>query len=292
MPLCLGVFHCQGAERKFNWLLVRHVPGARRCVVFFPGDISDFASGHGPYSYSLEGLMWVLCCKFPEDTVVLVKSRMMVDHCAIYVNFMLVDGVGNPRPLTERRGVEDSAEVELEHPKAVEHLKLLLQSLAGDLGQDLPQSLVLVGFSKGASVLNALLRESSEAEFWGRVESVHFVDAGLLVPGVFPVQDKELWGLYEVVAAHFVIWLHATPRQMKDESRPFIVEEHEAFAQRCQVAGLSLERRMYAEGEEPGLDMHFDALRCFLTSPSDRDGGDQHCGFFHRWKTEAEESER
>ena len=37
-------------------------------------DISDFASTYAPYSYSLEGLLWVLCSKVPEDNVILVLS--------------------------------------------------------------------------------------------------------------------------------------------------------------------------------------------------------------------------
>lgn len=310
MPVSAGLFWCTGAEHKCNWLLARHAPASRRCVVFFPGDLSDFAAGAGlPYCYSLEAIFWVLCCKFPEDTLVLIKPRMMVEHFAIYVNFMLVDGMGNPRPLSELRPEDPDAptgehqgELEgrpppqaeaaaaqpmVEPPRAVLHLERLLASLRAELGGDLPPRLTLIGFSKGASVLGALLREAkTEVEFWESVDAVHFVDAGLTVPGnIFPVGPEELAALRAVACEGFAVWLHGTPRQWEDPARPFVAEETQAFAQRCQVAGLKVERRCYGAGWPPNLNLHFDSLRCFCTgSASDAGGsGDSYCGYFAAW---------
>lgn len=289
MPLSAGLFHCRGADQKYNWVLAKLIPGAQRCVVFFPGDISDFADCAQPYSYSLEALLWALCCKFPQDSIVLVKPRILKDHFAIYVNFMLVDGCGNPRPFSERRVGGDEvgqAEAELEHPRAVEHLRLLLDSLALETGEQLPQRLVLAGFSKGAAVLNSLMREP-EAEWWSRVESVHFLDAGLTVPGVFPLSEADLQRLRDAAAENIRIWLHCSPRQIQDASRPFVAEEHDAFERRCQAVGLSVDRRVYAEGRPVSLNMHFDVVRCFFTKNGDSDAGDVHCGFFDAWAATA-----
>lgn len=307
MPVSAGVFFCAGDERKCNWLLVRPVPGAQRSVIFFPGDISDFAASDSPYSYSLEALLWVLCCKFPDDTIVVVKPHMMVNNFAIYVNFMLVDSRGNPRPLQELHarkkseddgdgtdivmstdnddevGHGDSAGLVVQPPRAVAHLEKLLSTLEHELGGELPNTFVLVGFSKGAAVINALLRESGEAAFWKKVENVHFLDAGLMVPGVFPVQSQALQALNHSVGEGFAIWLHGTPRQLQDLGRPFIVEETNAFVERCKDAGLRVEQRTYAEGQPPSLNMHFDTVRCFLTHTGDTNGGDGHCGFFQTW---------
>ncbi|CAK8985671.1 unnamed protein product [Durusdinium trenchii] len=210
MPLRVGLFHCMGLAGKLNWLLVRHVPQASRSVIFFPGDISDFASKHAPYSYSLEGLLWVLSLKFPEDNVVLVKPRMMREHFAIYVNFMQVDSFGNPRSLADPQ-----SQAEADPPQAVEHLHLLLRSLSTELGEELPSALLLLGFSKGGAVLNALMREA-KVELWSRVQAVHFIDTGLNVPGVFPADEEELRKLKDLVPSSFEIWLHCTPRQLED----------------------------------------------------------------------------
>eukprot|EP00440_Ansanella_granifera_P018659 gb/GFBE01020272.1/.p1 GENE.gb/GFBE01020272.1/~~gb/GFBE01020272.1/.p1 ORF type:complete len:300 (+),score=66.51 gb/GFBE01020272.1/:1-900(+) len=295
MPISAGVFQCAGADKKLNFLIVRHVPGAQRCVVFFPGDISDFAAGLKPYNFCLEALLWVLCLKFPEDTVILVKPRMMVDHFAIYVNFMLVDGTGNPRSLTEKKTKSGQAQADeqpadLEGPSATEHLCLLLRSLGRELGEELPRHVILVGFSKGAAVLNALMRDP-QADLWATVHSVHFVDAGLMIPGVFPTSEQELQRLGEVTPDDFTVWLHSTPRQLKDENRPFVAAEHAAFEERCKAIGQAVETRLYAEGMPVSLDMHFDALRCFFTGQDDEDGGDRHCGFFQAWQASAEAAE-
>lgn len=321
MPVCAGVFHCSGDGRKLNWLLVRRVPGARRCVVFFPGDISDFAAGDARFpQYSLEALLWVMSLKYPEDDIVIVKPRIMEQFFAIYVNFLLVDGMGNPRPLVSKaddeaavedradggetitlgsesgaaEGKEDSNDAPtkggtatflIPPPPAVEHLRKLLQSASAQMDEALPSRLVLVGFSKGAVVLNALLRESSEAEFWECVDAVHFVDAGLVVPGmIFPTTQPELEVLSGVTREGFTIWMHSTPRQMQDESRPFIRVEAEEFVERCKAVGIRVELRSYGSREPPSLEGHFDCVRCFHTGIAGAaEHGDTHFGFFGEW---------
>lgn len=286
MPLRVGVFQCKGLAAKLNWLLVRHVPQAARSVVFFPGDISDFASTYAPYSYSLEGLLWVLCCKFPEDNVILVKPRMMREHFSIYVNFMQVDSMGNPRYLAEPK----NEEADPPEAVAVDHLQLLLTSLSRELGEELPSPIVLLGFSKGGAVLNALMREP-KAMLWSRVQAVHFIDTGLTVPGVFPMNEEELRHLKDVVQGEFEIWLHCTPRQLEDPGRPFVAKEHDEFEERCRALGFVVHRRLYGQGLPISLDMHFDALRCFYTSQTDQESGTQHCGFFRAWQQIAEAAE-
>merc|ERR1719329_1619810 len=308
MPLSAGVFHCTGVDGKCNWLLVRPIEGAERTVVFFPGDISDFGKGGNPYHpYSLESLLWVLCIKFPNDTIVVVKPRMMNGFHAIYVNFLIVDEVGNPRPLEELRKKEPAGELEgdaaegsaaaggeavgdemegpqelaLDLPRAAAHLAALLRSAGEELGAELPTTLVLVGFSKGAAVLNALLRDAEELV--GRCTDVHYVDAGLHIPGVFPMGARELELVARAASERFTVWLHGTPRQMDDPQRPFVAQESREFEQRCRDAGLRVERRSYAEGGPPSLDMHFDALRSFQTCAEDRDFGPRYIGFFSAW---------
>eukprot|EP00928_Gymnodinium_smaydae_P092251 TRINITY_DN76074_c0_g1_i1.p1 TRINITY_DN76074_c0_g1~~TRINITY_DN76074_c0_g1_i1.p1 ORF type:complete len:335 (+),score=82.18 TRINITY_DN76074_c0_g1_i1:44-1048(+) len=322
MPIRAAVLHCIGDQQKANWLLVRHVPGAARCIICFPGDISDFAVGDKSYRYSLESLLWVLTCKYPEDTVVLVRPRMMVGLFAAYVNFMFVDSTGSPRPMAQVRGArsdavvagaEAAAEMPLqadadaeaeeeerapELPRAAAHLEALLHALEERLGESLPEALSLVGFSKGATVLTCLLRELADAQrpesrqLWSRATSVHFVDAGLHVPGeCFPSEAPALRSLAEVCRRDFAVWIHGTPRQLQDPRRPFVAAETDAFAARCREAGLRVERRLYAEGQELSLDMHFDCLRCFYTGDDDREAGDRHSGFFARWAEEIEAAE-
>lgn len=292
MPITAGLFHCQGDDRKCNWLYIRPAPGSTRCIVFFPGDLSDFAASAGlPYCYSLEALFWVICLKYPDDDIVLVKPRMLVEHFAVYVNFMMVDGTGNPRIVPEAANdteetpqVESNAnDVSADSPRAVAQLRCLLESARAASGTDLSRRLVLIGFSKGATVLGALLREASvETEFWKSVEAVHFVDAGLNVPGiVYPARSKDLQVLRQTVASDFVLWLHST----RHPSRPWVDEETEAFGRRCVESGVTVERNRYGESVQADLNLHFDSMRCFYTGLSDYKEGDadQHCGYFAAW---------
>eukprot|EP00971_Amphidinium_carterae_P106412 2107881-Amphidinium_carterae.1 len=221
--------------------------------------------------------------KFPEDTVVLVKPRMMVEFFAVYVNFMLVDGTGNPRPRNRTSACSMLMEEDASMcPQAAAHLEELLHSLEAQLSQTLPTKLVLVGFSKGAAVLNALLCESDAVNLWRRCEAIHFIDAGLTVPGVFPASQEDLGKLVNQLPEGFVLWLHFTPRQVEDEERPFVASEAIAFAERCKAAGVNVQRCDYFRGQPPSLDMHFDCLRSFKTSLADEDG-ECHAGFFRTW---------
>eukprot|EP00913_Durusdinium_trenchii_P035915 g33605.t1 len=217
--------------------------------------------------YSLEGLLWVLSLKFPEDNVVLVKPRMMREHFAIYVNFMQVDSFGNPRSLADPQ-----SQAEADPPQA--------SRVASWIGKVLKLNLH-VRACWPSEVLNALMREA-KVELWSRVQAVHFIDTGLNVPGVFPADEEELRKLKDLVPSSFEIWLHCTPR------RPFVAKEHNEFEERCKAIGFSVLRRHYAEGLPISLEMHFDSLRCFYTSAGDQDAGNAHCGFFRAWQDIAE----
>ncbi|CAE7245076.1 unnamed protein product [Symbiodinium pilosum] len=208
----------------------------------------------------------------------------MVDHFAIYANFMMA---WLPAASADDSPSLAASAPDEYHVPASHHLLELLKSLGKELNEEIPAHLILVGFSKGAAVLNALMRDPKE-ELWSSIRTVHFVDAGLSVPGVFPLRGEELQQLRAVVRPDFEIWLHCTPRQVQDDSRPFVAHEHDAFEAKCKALGMAIQRRMYAAGLPVSLDMHFDALRCFLTTGGDQDGGDRHCGFFRHWRAVAE----
>merc|ERR1711871_897497 len=138
----------------------------------------------------------------------------------------------------------------MEPPRAAAHLEALLTSLESQIGETLPRRSVLVGFSKGAAVLTALLREAPmESDFWAGCESVHMVDPGLSAPKIlFDVNLAELKALAGNTPEGFAVWLHSTPRQMQDETRPWMPLEMQAFCEACAEAGVVVERRTYGDG--------------------------------------------
>eukprot|EP00397_Hematodinium_sp_SG-2012_P063600 GEMP01088157.1.p1 GENE.GEMP01088157.1~~GEMP01088157.1.p1 ORF type:complete len:246 (+),score=35.07 GEMP01088157.1:213-950(+) len=239
MPLACSVLHREGASGKFNYLFHRIV-GSSRVVCLFPGDISDFASPGTEYKHSLEGIFWRMCRKFPNDDVLMIRPKIIKDHFALYLNFLVTDPFGIPRP-----------EAALDVDSAL-HFEKLLQATGEEY-----EDVCVVGFSKGLVVLNSLLSNPGKCTFWSRVSAFHYVDPGLHQPGAFPrfsVEDLQ------AVAPSLRISIHGTPRQFQDPSRPFVREEATAFHTWMQKAGVDCRMYEYFQDQSPSLDMHFNAL--------------------------------
>jgi len=310
MVLTFGVFQVEGLPGLQNWLLYKP-PVARpkpssKCVLFFPGDISDFAGSCRMGPYSIEALAWVVAQRFqPDDHLVVVRAQSFNDMFAVYSNFLPVDHTGSPTTQPPNHS-------------AVTHLQRLLANLdrhirtpatpsfscAGSScsrnddengawgtqcvplrdccdgdglasrhddmnGDDMAlaaRPMTLVGFSKGGVVLNALMREGGRGDFWSRVDAVHFVDAGLNTRGVFPLTSKELETLRQHVSGSFAVYLHGTPRQLSDKARPWIGEEFRDFFQRGRASGIRFVSLEYLKKTPATLNSHFEALRVFATN--------------------------
>lgn len=91
---------------------------------------------------------------------------------------------------------------------------------------------------------------------------MHFVDPGLMQPGLFPQYSLE--PLLKV-APKMKVFFHGTPRQFMDEQRPFVRQEALSLHQRLKKAGFATAFHEYFQGEVPSLEMHFNALKVFKT---------------------------
>jgi len=258
-------------------------PPSRRCVVFFPGDISDFAKKGGDPRMSLEALTEVIGRRFPIDDVLTVRPTALRNGMAVYSDFAATDDRGVP---LEERTADD--------PDAVGHLEALLETASQTVGQDLSsRPVILVAFSKGGVPLNALLRDAarkgeSNPAWLMQLDAAHFVDVGLPVPGAYPLSEQELLFLRQSVSPHFQLFVHGTPRQLSDPKRPFLGEEAEAFVVAARAAGLSTQRFDYGVGSERTLALHFDSLACFYRYVGDMEAGDRWIGSFDAgWPADA-----
>jgi len=247
MPIPCSVTHRKGDGGKHNWVFHRLQPNsdAKRCIIFFPGDISNFASPAQEYEHSLEGLFWGICKKFPLDDIMMIRAQNIKENFALYLNFLMVDPYGAPR-----HSQDDIA--------GSVHLQKLIDGIEKKY-----DNLVLVGFSKGSIVLNALFRLPADQPFWSNVSAVHFVDPGLHQPGMFP--PFSLDDLRRVVAPSMRVFMHGTPRQFEDANRPYVKEEVIEFTERLKTSGLRCDIFEYFKDEHPCLKMHFDVLKVFKT---------------------------
>jgi len=103
--------------------------------------------------------------------------------------------------------------------------------------------LTLLGFSKGAIVVNQLLAElvplegdgtASDADVSARLEAlrqVHFLDAGAQRLGAAHIVDAATLAALrcELRRRGVRVWVHGTPRQWADPARPWLAQEAAEF---------------------------------------------------------------
>jgi Uncharacterised protein family UPF0565 len=155
---------------------------------------------------------------------------------------------------------------------------------------------VILGFSKGGTVVNQLVTEvaslttqctsksahaikpqtsenlmfpTSSEEFLNSISEFHYIDVGLNCSGAY-LTDKEIikrFRNYLVNNDNFIsIFLHGTPRQWCDPYRPWIRKEKDSMLhilreEACRSEGkLKVFQRFYFGDKNPSLRMHFEII--------------------------------
>lgn len=147
----------------------------------------------------------------------------------------------------------------------------------------------LVGFSKGCVVLNQMLYEfhytstltpsdSKALRFINRIEAMYWLDGG-------HAGGKNTWitarGLLETLSRlDMTIYVHVSPYQVRDESRPWIGREEKAFSTLLKTFRARIHRYMHGRSKSPhSLDMHFEVLANFKQvqdlDPRQQDSSDE-----------------
>nr|XP_026498446.1 UPF0565 protein C2orf69 homolog [Vanessa tameamea] len=134
-------------------------------------------------------------------------------------------------------------------------------------------SLTLVGFSKGCVVLNQIIYEfhytktltpgdAHMMRFMGRVESMCWLDGGHAGGKNTWITSRSL--LETLTRLNVNVFIHVSPYQVQDESRPWIGREEKTFTTLLKKLGAKVSRYLH---EQPGmphsLHMHFEVLANF-----------------------------
>ena len=129
------------------------------------------------------------------------------------------------------------------------------------------EAVAMLGFSKGAIVINQLIAELPIAgpAVLARTAELHFVDAGLNVIGVHLHGDEYARALQALAqlrhaGSAVAVVVHGTPRQWRSPERPWIHAEAEAFVQQLAGLGGRVTKRLYFENRKCGLLEHFGIL--------------------------------
>ncbi|KJP84893.1 hypothetical protein AK88_05475 [Plasmodium fragile] len=203
------------------------------------------------YCYSYEALFWILSSKYLYDHLVFIKPSIFINHFSSFSNFLNPSDISlstHDHSVTAAGGRNPGDAVV--PAKSVKHLLCLLLSLDEQLsrwshasangtpcthsngekthtnalaGSDqidgspllspLKRRLVLIGFSRGCSVLFALMREANEGQLLlSCVDSMYLLDPGF---------NKKIYNteiessaLEKVAQCGLKIFLHSTPHQV------------------------------------------------------------------------------
>ena len=149
----------KGSRDQVDTLDVVLRPFRADVLVFFPGDIS---AGHEemesdaelrPWQdWSTESLAILLASRFQDVHVVVVRPSRQHEGYSCFDHFLQTNDTGDPLDGTYSACSST----------ATEHLFLLLRDVSATFGlneQSMSESLYVVGFSKGGTVLNQLLAE-------------------------------------------------------------------------------------------------------------------------------------
>jgi len=189
---------------------------------------------------------------------------MYLGSFACYSNFLPCNDIGAPIANPP------------ENHHAWEHLKLLLDQIGRQMipRQDFSNcSVTLIGFSKGAVVLNQLVYElrmvengSVADQMVDRIRAWYWLDgahAGSKRTWITDLPFLEtLANRVKKNGAH--VYAHVTPRQVKDPSRPWVGEEESKFSHVLdRKLGNLFTRKLHFENELACLENHFRVLDVF-----------------------------
>lgn len=304
MPVCFSVLNLRGYNDKYNTVLYRepiieNEDYEPKYVIFFPGDYSNFFTNSiytsfktakdfecTTYCYSYEALFWVVSEKYLSDHLIFIKPSIFQNYFVHFSNFVndiciLEDGTY----IEHNTNLQSKEEVK---EKAVSHLSSLLVSLneelrknnkhkkemtdtsnknaKGDIIEE-THELILIGFSKGCSVLIALLNEMKEKYvlFWGNVKSILFLDPGFN-KSVFRFSICEE-SLKTICKYKLKIIVHSTLRQIYDEHNSCIhkrVFDFLSMLKKWNIPVSSYLHYDYVNKSKSSISFHFEILTDFF----------------------------
>ena len=259
MPLTFTVAKLRDERRRTNTVIFipSCTPTWHESVIFFSGDISDFAFARRSdpliagdpeflrYEFSLESISWTLAARVSHfASLILFKPNMMLGNFAIYSNFLNCDGRGNPRWTDMKQYPPESTASET----LLEFMHSGSSQLEGLCNTD---RLSLVAFSKGCVLLSAFLKDR-DASLLSRVSSITYIDPGLHVrDSTFPFTEAE----YGFFPRDIPIKVFVSPYQYSDPDRKWLRSEIHDFVKK---SGASL---IQTNMKKPrSLQTHFDCI--------------------------------
>jgi len=216
--------------------------------------------------FCFEKTLVLLCKQFPNSHIwIVVPSKYMYTVVCIYKNFIKTESiVGVPEHTCDFDGLE--------------HLVALFKSMQNKMKQKpiKTDSLVIVGFSKGCVVLNQMLYEISAMcnaegvnhsndvqEFVQKIKAMYWLDGGHSGDDeVYVTSIGVLEGLTKLMKS-VKFFVHTSPYQTEDPSRPWKGEMKNAFVRQLKEKGFDVVDKHHFEGQDISIMLHFNVLTKF-----------------------------
>lgn len=127
---------------------------------------------------------------------------------------------------------------------------------------------ILVGFSKGCSVLNQVMHELPNCHsdvlaenFVRKIQALYWLDSGNCGHSGAWVTNERLLQLASSLIPSF--YVHVTPYQMTDTHRKWMVKEKKLFIERLKDYKANVTEIYHFEGNQASLNQHFSLLKKF-----------------------------
>ena len=275
-------------------------------LIAFPGDAVAFpgwpclhgARGCHPHAGGLLGALFGRLERMgtaQATALFVVEPEALSDHHAVFSQF-LPPTTASGEPVQGYDGRRRIASMQLAGV-----LDAVRRAAAHAQIPPLPVAipLIVAGFSKGGVVANQILAELALASdvqcldavrkdqrLWeeetvghaldpngdgtavlSRLAEVHFLDVGLHCRGAY-LTDMVVAAALGARSSPPRLFFHGTPRQWRDPTRRWLVDEKDRSVQILREGGLSVIEREYFVMEQPSLEMHFRVCEEFETSGS------------------------
>ena len=270
----------KGFNGASNSVLISRCHKPATTVVFFPGDVQDLENkmlqhrDNRRYSqWNLEETTKKLFRKFNQarqnscDVVTILPSTHLYGIFAVYSNFLNCDQTGNPRAAGELGNECDNTTTTTKYPW--QHLEALLKSL-NVLFDD--RKLVLIAFSKGCVVLNALLENFSPAladslPLFVNLSEMYWLDGGHSGgKNTWLTKTSDILPFLEKCGNQVKFQIDVTPYQVCCPNRPWNGKECRKFVKILTTSQAKIRYYCHFEELTPSLDYHFKILDEFCVS--------------------------
>ncbi|XP_070565019.1 mitochondrial protein C2orf69 homolog [Ptychodera flava] len=288
----------EGTRGKENEMVFCCASASTQHVLYFPGDVQDYAELMEQDSHTRKWSKWnledtaiLLSKRFPNSYIWVIRpARKFAGGFNCFDNFVEGDTIGTP---VYSKNLTAISHLKALLYNAVKYVNQELQTTDGDFAKrysrfmnqkkeddleceekssapvvDAQLPVVIAGFSKGCIVMNQMLHElqnarqdEGAAEFLQQWKALYWLDGGHSGTKDTWITDVDV--LRDLTDLQIDIQVHMTPYQSRNPQKPWTGKEAKIFMDTLQGLGAKIIFKNHFEERGPSLKYHFGILEMF-----------------------------